>query len=121
MLAAALGGTMMLTGCANRITDFADQGGIFTEHNGRYIIRNDSGGRIMDVWKLEDTFAKEGKTGAGFVFRIPEQSEVIHVGGDAKIIRMNDDKDPRWDQYHEYHAEFNTKTYQELDAQQPKE
>jgi hypothetical protein len=110
-------------GCAGMKNDVADSGGfgayLSGGSRGEYIIRNDSGGKIMDVWKLQDTFVKEDSGGAGYSFIVPG-GEVVHIGGDVKIIRVNNPAtDPLWNEYHDYHTEFSTETYQQLYGNPP--
>ena len=40
-----------------------------------------------------------------------------HLGGDLKVVRVNDAVTLA--RYHEYHTEFETKSYQELYAKAP--
>jgi hypothetical protein len=103
-----------LAGCARTQTEIAAQGGFFASHDAPYVVRNDSGGRIMDVWVLENTFVMEGEHGAGFQF-VDSAGNVVHLGGDARIIRLKDAAAlSRW---HEYHAESEQLTYEALYAQ----
>jgi len=77
---------------------------------GDYIVRNDSGGKIMDVWVLHDVIVQSEFNGAGWLFK-DQTGNVVHLGGDVKVIRLNRGNMADW---HEYHAEFETHTYQEL-------
>jgi hypothetical protein len=97
-----------LVGCANLQNHIAHDGGFFGSYTGDYIVRNDSGGRIMDVWKLRGVFVDQHG-----LFQ-DEHGDAISIKGDFKMIRVKDHS--TWDSYHEYHAEFENKTYQELYA-----
>jgi len=98
-------------GCAKLGNEIARDGGFFGSYAGDYIIRNDSGGKIMDVWKLKNIIVQSESASDGWLFR-DDAGNVINLGGDVKIIRVNNSA--TWDKYFEYHAEFNTKSYQEL-------
>ena len=92
-----------LTGCAKTRNYWAAQGGVFASHNGAYVVRNDSGGRIMDVWVLPDAMVQAEESGSGWLFRDTDD-DVIHLGGDVKVIRVKERSTLK--QYHDYHAEF---------------
>lgn len=97
---------ILATSCASFQNDIAHDGGLVGTYKGDYIVRNDSGGRIMDVWKLRNVFVDQSG-----LFR-DEHGNVLSIKGDLRIMRVNDTA--TWDRYHEYHAEFETKSYQEL-------
>ena len=103
ILASAL--LLMSVGCASWSNQIAHDGGIVGTYSGDYIVRNDSGGRIMDVWKLRNVYVENG------VFK-DSRGNVIVIKGDLRVMRVNDSE--TWDRYHDYHAEFESKTYQEL-------
>ena len=102
---------VLLCGCAKWSNEIAANGGLIGSYNGNYIVRNDSGGRIMDVWVLSDCMVQSDAHGAGWMFR-DKSGNVIHLGGDVKVMRLKDLS--AVSEYHEYHAEFEKKTYQEL-------
>jgi hypothetical protein len=108
---AILGLTLALMGCAKMQDSAVANGGWFTSSRGDYIIRNDSGGKIMDVWKLKNVIVQSEKQSDGWLFVDPD-GNAVHLSGDIKIIRVNNMKD--WDKYKEYHSEFEQKSYQEL-------
>lgn len=99
-----------LSGCAKLQNQIAANGGFFGTYAGDYVVRNDSGGRIMDVWVLRNVIVQADEHGAGYLFR-DQAGNVIHLGGDVKVIRVNDGVELA--KYHDYHAEFSLKTYQE--------
>ena len=76
----------------------------------KYIIISQSGGKIMDVWKLKNTSVSPHTFGWTF----KEEDNSIIISGNIKVIRVNDENNELWEQYHEYHMEFETKTYREL-------
>lgn len=101
-----------LAGCAKLGNQIAADGGLFGDYTGTYIVRNDSGGRIMDVWILRNVIVQSDEHGAGWLMR-DNNGNVIHLSGDVKVVRMKGNNEPPAG-YHEYHAEFERKTYQEL-------
>ena len=100
--------------CAKWENEVAANGGILGSYTGDYLVRNDSGGRIMDVWVLHNVIVQAEHSGAGWLFQ-DGQGNVIHLGGDVKVVRINRDIG----RYHEYHAEFERRSYQELYASEP--
>jgi hypothetical protein len=103
-------------GCAKWQNQVAADGGIWGSYAGDYIVRNDSGGRIMDMWILKNVIVQSVESGSGWLFR-DDDGNPIHLGGDVKVIRVIKGID--MSKYHEYHAEFETKTYQELYCNKP--
>jgi len=114
MLALVIAGIFIGTGCAKFRNEIAADGGLIGSYTGDYVVRNDSGGKIMDVWVLHNVMVQSDNHGAGWLFR-DQSGDVIHLGGDVKVIRLNTLDTAG--KYHEYHAEFETHTYQELYAQ----
>ena len=105
---------LLFVGCAKMQNEIARDGGFFGSYAADYIVRNDSGGKIMDMWKLRNVIVQEEEHGAGWLFR-DNAGNPINIGGDVKVVRCINLQD--WDRYHEYHAEFETKSYQELYSQ----
>lgn len=103
--------TAFVSGCAGWRNEVAARGSYVGSVEGDYVIRNDSGGRIMDVWVLRKVFVQAHSGGAGWYFQ-DARGNVVHLGGDVKVIRVN--TPAMLEQYHEYHAEFESRTYQEL-------
>ena len=104
-------------GCAKLSNQIAADGGFFGSYNGDYVVRNDSGGKIMDVWVLKNVMVQETVHGGGWLLR-DQTGNAIHLGGDLKVIRVNDAT--TLSKYHEYHCEFETKSYQELYSEIPR-
>lgn len=100
-----------LSGCAKLKNDIAANGGLIGSYPANYIVRNDSGGRIMDVWVLKNVMVQSEFSGAGWLFQ-DSDGHVIHLGGDVKVIRI--ESEALLGKYHEYHTEFEIKSYQEL-------
>lgn len=104
----------MLTSCASWRNQRAAKGSFLTTTEGDYIVVSQSGGEVMDVWKLESVFVEEVAGSDGWLFRDSDNNST-YIGGDAKVIRLNgDNRDQLWDCYHEYHMEFETRPYREL-------
>ena len=101
----------LFSGCAKWQNEIAAKGGIVGSYTGDYIVRNDSGGRIMDMWVLKNVIVQAEPSGSGWMFQ-DQVGDVIHLGGDVKVIRIN--STGLLERYREYHAEFENKTYQEL-------
>lgn len=101
---------LLSVGCAKTWNEAAANGGLFFSSTGDYVVRNDSGGKIMDVWILHNVIVQADHGGAGYLFQ-DQLGDSVHLGGDCKVVRL---KGGDSSQYHEYHAEFETKTYQEL-------
>jgi hypothetical protein len=114
MLGILLLAALVFSGCAKLENQIAANGGFFGSYNADYIVRNDSGGKIMDMWVLRNCMVQSVESGAGWLFR-DDNGNPIHLGGDVKVIRVNKGVD--MSKYHEYHAEFEKKSYQELYGQ----
>ena len=97
-----LGALTTFSGCARMENQIAKDGSFFGTTKGNYIIINTSGDKVMDIYKLENAFVdgEEGSDGWNF---IDEKGNVVMLGGDVKVIRINDKN--TWDMYTEYHYE----------------
>lgn len=94
-------------GCAESGNKIAKDDGIFSQYDGNYIVINYSGGKIMDVWKLNGIYVLSEENLDSWCFCINDT--VIMLNGDAKIIRDDDNKISS--KYVEYHYEFNGVDY----------
>jgi len=103
---------LSLTGCAKWRNEIAADGGLIGSYSGDYIVRNDSGGKIMDMWVLHNVMVQSDQHGSGWLFQ-DQNGNVIHLGGDVKVTRLNHGDSIKW---HEYHAEFEALSYQEMYA-----
>ena len=103
---------LALGGCKKTRDQWAAKGGIFTSSAEDYIVISQSGGRIMDVYKLRSAFVQSPENSDGWLFT-DQQGNSIYIGGDVKTIRLRKDKTV-WEDYHEYHIENENKTYREL-------
>lgn len=101
---------LMNTGCAKWQAQRAAEGGFLGSYNGDYIVRNDSGGVIMDVWVLENTIVQSEPHSDGWFF-VDNSGNVVHLGGDAKVIRVKDKSLLK--KYREYHRELDKVPYEQ--------
>lgn len=93
-----------LTGCFEGWKNAAARdGGYFASSKGDYIVINQSGGKIMDVYKLKNVFVTSESNSDGWNFK-DDAGNLIMIGGDVKIIRVYDSK--TWDKYKDFHIEF---------------
>lgn len=107
------------TGCA-KFWDQADaQGGLFISTKAPYIVISQSGGEIMDVYKLEHAIIQSCEDSDGWLFK-DQDSNPIFLGGDVKTIRLKSINSDVWNMYHEYHMEFEVLTYREKYNSSPK-
>jgi hypothetical protein len=101
---------LSFTGCASIFNDWDAKGGIIGTYRGDYIVVNQTGGVIADVWILENRFVESEDGSDGWRFK-DDDNNMIHVSGDAKVLRLDSKATLRL--YREYHMEFETQTYQE--------
>lgn len=111
MLCLMLVAVLAATGCAKLENRIDADGGFFGSYPGNYIVRNDSGGKIMDVWILKNVIVQSEAQSDGWLFK-DGAGNMINLGGDVKVIRVKDSNE--MEKYHEYHAEFEKLSYQEL-------
>lgn len=81
--------------------------------NGDWVVIKQSGGRITDVFLLESVMVQSEQGSDGWLF-LDQDGNPTHIGGDMKAIRVTGNKNQVFRKYHEYHMEFETKTYGEL-------
>lgn len=99
-----------LSGCAGCRNDIAARGGLVGSYTGDYIVISQSGGQIMDVWKLKNVYVQSETNSDGWRF-LDDRGNSIFVGGDIKIIRVKEKG--LFDKYHEYHMEHENQTYRD--------
>ena len=109
VLATAIG----FSGCAKISNKVHRDGSIIGATKSPYIVVKQSGGRITDVYKLEEAYIQSEDHSDGWLF-MDKGQRPVHIGGDMKSIRLKSTADTLWDKYHEYHMEFSDKTYQEM-------
>lgn len=101
-----------LTGCfAGWGNRKATKGGYFTDNKGTYVIEKFSGGVIMDVYIVKDTFVDEIKNSDGFTF-IDTDGKGVTIQGDAEAFRINDQSELK--DYVVYHKSTDLIPYEEF-------
>ena len=103
------------TGCAKVRNQWKSNGGFWSSMvggtMGNYVVISQSGGKIMDCWKLLDVMVQSPEASDGWLF-VDSNGNSVYVGGDVKIIRCIE-KDV-FKQYHEYHMESESLSYRQL-------
>ena len=64
------------------------------------VVINYSGGKIVDVWTLENAYVQNSSNSDGYEF-VDDNGNFITVSGDVLVIRCNDDKE--FSKYEEFH------------------
>ena len=103
-----------VSGCAGCRNDIAARGGLVGTYAGNYVVVNYSGNSIADVWVLKNSYVESEKGSDGWRFT-DSDGNIIFIGGDVKVMRI--DKDSELERWHEYHSEFEARTYQEKTLQ----
>ena len=103
---------VLTNGCAGTCQRIKANGSIVGSISGDWIVIKQSGGRITDVYLLEDRMVKSEQGSDGWLF-LDQNGNPVHIGGDMKAIRVTSGKQEMFDKYIEYHMEFETQTYQE--------
>jgi len=99
-----------VSGCAGCRNTIAAKGGLIGSYEGDYVVINYTGGVIADVWVLSDVYVQSEENSDGWRFTDPD-GNVVFLGGDVKVIRLKKSDDLK--KWHEYHMEFERKTYQD--------
>jgi hypothetical protein len=104
---------VLTNGCAGTCQRIKANGSLVGSTNGDWIVVKQSGGRITDVFLLENVMVQSEQGSDGWLF-LDQNGNPTHIGGDMKAIRVTTRKSEIFAKYHEYHMEFETKTYGEL-------
>lgn len=91
---------LQFTGCAAMENSIAKNGSLIGSTKADYIVINSSGDLILDVYKLKDAYVGSESSSDGWNF-IDNSGNVVMLGGDVKVLRVNDSA--TWDTYQEYH------------------
>jgi hypothetical protein len=105
--------SVSLNSCASSCQRIKANGSIIGSTNGDWIVIKQSGGRITDVYLLESVMVQSEQGSDGWLF-LDQDGNPTHIGGDMKAIRVSGNKQRLFSKYHEYHMEFEVKTYGEL-------
>jgi len=104
---------LMVCGCAKLKNKISRDGGFFGSYPGDYVVISQSGGVIMDVYKLNNVMVQSEENSDGWLFK-DQIGNVINLGGDIKVIRVTSrNTSDLWGNYEEYHMEFEEQTYRE--------
>lgn len=101
-------------GCASTWNDIGARGGLIGSYEGSFVVISQSGGLVMDCWVLTDSYVESEENSDGWRF-IDNDGNVVHIGGDSKVVRLDDEEDLK--NYIEYHMEEESVTYREKFAQ----
>jgi hypothetical protein len=105
---------MMLafSSCASTCQRMKANGAVVGSISGDWIVIKQSGGKITDVFKLENIMVQSEGQSDGWLF-IDRDGNPVHIGGDMKAIRVTNNKKAVFDSYIEYHMEHDSLTYQD--------
>ena len=112
MMIIIIGISIAATSCAQFTQKVKADGSLIGTASGAWVFEKTSGGVIMDVWKLDDALVKSEEGSDGWLF-LDQNGNPVHVGGDMKAIRCNNDKISVFNQYVEYHTDVDLCTYKE--------
>ena len=102
----------ILSGCQSCVdNDISRQ--LLGQERANYVVITRSGGRITDVYKIRNGTVENESPTAGWKFS-DERGNPVLVNGDFKIIQIAENQSQLWDTYHEYHQEFESRSYNEL-------
>ena len=101
-----------LSSCAGTCQRMKANGSIIGSIKGDWIVIKQSGGITTDVYKLNNVMVQSEEGSDGWLF-VDTNSNAVHIGGDMKAIRVDNNKDQIFNSYFEYHIEFDTCTYKE--------
>lgn len=105
-LALALFTAAILTsGCERLSNRIARDGALVGSYPGNWIVVRTSGSQIVDVYKLENVFVQSEENSDGWLF-VDKDNNAFNISGDTKAIRITDKSSQLWNQYVEYHQEF---------------
>jgi hypothetical protein len=112
MMIIIIGISFAATSCAQFNQKVKADGGVFVTRNGAWVVEKTSGGVIMDVYILDDAIVKSEQGSDGWLFT-DKNGNPVHIGGDMKAIRCNNEKTAVFNQYVEFHADVDLCTYKE--------
>jgi hypothetical protein len=104
--------TVLTSGCAQTCQRIKADGSVIGTVSGPWVVIKQSGGVITDVYKLDDALVKSEQGSDGWLF-LDQDGNPVHIGGDMKAVRCNNDKAAVFDKYVEYHMDIDLCTYAE--------
>lgn len=104
--------TVSMAGCAGTCQRMKANGSIIGTTTGDWIVIKQSGGITTDVYLLNKVFVQSEPGSDGWLF-VDTNQNAVHIGGDMKAIRVDNNKEKIFNSYFEYHTEWDTCTYKE--------
>ena len=101
-----------MSSCAKLQNKIDSDGQLIGSKAGSWIVIKQSGGIITDVWLLRNKMVQSEENSDGWLFK-DENDNPVHVGGDMKAIRVNNNEEKLFSLYIEYHMEFDSLRYHE--------
>ena len=101
---------LIVSSCAQTCQRIAADGGVLGTYEGAWVVVKQSGGIITDVFLLDNALVKSEQGSDGWLF-MDENNNPIHIGGDMKAIRCNNEKQAVFSRYVEYHQDVDRCTY----------
>jgi hypothetical protein len=102
--------TTLSSGCSQTCQRIKADGSIIGTVSGAQVVVKQSGGVITDVFLLDNALVKSEAGSDGWLF-LDQNGNPVHIGGDMKSIRCNNDKQEVFAQYVEYHQDVDRCTY----------
>jgi len=100
---------LSLGSCARWSNRVDANGGVFGSYTGNWIVITYSGNHITDVYKMQDVMVQSEEGSDGWLF--VTEGNAVHVGGNTKAIRVDNEDAAKWNEYVEYHSEFTDLDY----------
>jgi hypothetical protein len=113
LLVAVIALIAIIAGCAGISNKIAQHGSVWGKTRGNYVVINYAGTEIADVWIIRDTFVDSPEGSDGWEF-VDAQGNAQKIGGNSKITRVADTNLADLSKYHEYHMEFEKRSYRDL-------
>jgi len=110
MMILIVGISLVTTSCAQTCQRIKADGGVIGTYSGSWVVVKQSGGVITDVYLLNDALVKSETGSDGWLF-LDQNGNPVHIGGDMKAIRCNNDKREVFNRYVEYHQDIDRCTY----------
>jgi hypothetical protein len=108
--------SLLLMSCEGACNKMDRNGSIVGKTAGNWVVIRYNGGVITDVWKLKNVLVQSEENSDGWLFR-DQNDNMINVSGDIKAIRIRqNDKESFYNQYTEYHLEFDSMSYHQRRA-----
>jgi hypothetical protein len=104
--------TVLTSGCAQTCQRIKADGSVLGTVSGVWVVEKMSGGVITDVYLLDDALVKSEEGSDGWLF-LDRNGNPVHIGGDMKAIRCNNNPSEVSAQYVEYHMDIDHCTYKE--------